>query len=365
MIELHFKNVSKFFGETGAVDGVTLDVKDGELFFLLGPSGCGKSTFLRTIAGFYKPDTGELYFDDKLMNNIPPHKRNIGMVFQNYALWPHMSVYENVEYGLSVRKFPADVKKEKVQRVLEIVRMAEYADRNPNQLSGGQQQRIALARALVIEPDVLLLDEPLSNLDAKLRLEMRQEIKRIHLEAGITSVYVTHDQKEALSLADRVAVMRDGKIVQIGTPREIYNLPVNSFVADFIGETNFLQCKLKEEAGGRLLVETPIGDVLCIPTDSKIKFSGAMLCSIRPESISMSDAPLDNALNQFEATISSITYLGDVEEYWLSIQDSLQIKVILHNPGQYERHSGDKVYISFQPQDAISLPAEKDESTAQ
>jgi len=363
MIELHFKNVSKFFGETKAVDGVTLDVTDGELFFLLGPSGCGKSTFLRTIAGFYQPDTGDLYFGDKLMNDIPPHKRNIGMVFQNYALWPHMSVYDNVEYGLNVRKLPADVKKEKVQRVLEIVRMDQYADRNPNQLSGGQQQRIALARALVIEPDVLLLDEPLSNLDAKLRLEMRQEIKRIHSEAGITSVYVTHDQKEALSLADRVAVMRDGKIVQIGTPREIYNLPVNSFVADFIGETNFLRGRLKEETNGKLLMETPAGEILCTPTDSKLAQSDVMLCSVRPESISILDKPVDNAPNQFEATISSVTYLGDVEEYWLSIQDSLQIKVILHNPGQYERHSGDKVYISFQPQDAISLPAEKDEST--
>ena len=240
MIELHLKNVSKLFGETRAVDSITLDVKKGELFFFLGPSGCGKTTCLRTIAGFYQPDEGELYFDDKLMNNIPPHKRNIGMVFQNYALWPHMTVYENVEYGLNVRKVPVDDKKKKIQEVLEIVQMDRYATRNPNQLSGGQQQRIALARALVIEPDILLLDEPLSNLDAKLRLEMRHEIKRIHSEAGITSVYVTHDQKEALSLADRAAVMRDGKIVQIGTPREIYNLPANKFVADFIGETNFV-----------------------------------------------------------------------------------------------------------------------------
>jgi iron(III) transport system ATP-binding protein len=365
MIELHFKNVSKFFGETRAVDGVTLDVKDGELFFLLGPSGCGKSTFLRTIAGFYQPDTGELYFDDKLMNDIPPHRRNIGMVFQNYALWPHMSVYENVEYGLNVRKLSADVKREKVGRVLEIVRMDQYADRNPNQLSGGQQQRIALARALVIEPDVLLLDEPLSNLDAKLRLEMRKEIKRIHLEAGITSVYVTHDQKEALSLADRVAVMRDGRIVQIGTPREIYNLPLSSFVADFIGETNFIRGKPKSEVGGNLLMETAIGEILCTPTDSKLVQSDVMLCSVRPESINVSDNLLENAPNQFEATVSSITYLGDVEEYWLNMKDSSQIKAVLNNPGQYERRSGDKVYISFQPQDAVSLPIEEDKPANQ
>jgi iron(III) transport system ATP-binding protein len=299
MIELHLKNVSKLFGETRAVDDVTLDVREGELFFLLGPSGCGKTTWLRVVAGFYKPDAGELYFDDRLMNNVPPHKRNIGMVFQNYALWPHMDVYENVEYGLNVRKLSPKVKREKVGRVLEIVRMEEYADRNPNQLSGGQQQRIALARALVIEPDILLLDEPLSNLDAKLRLDMRQEINRIHSEAGITSVYVTHDQKEALSLADRVAVMRDGKIVQIGTPREIYNLPASRFVADFIGETNFLQGKLKAEVDEGFLVDTSIGEVRSALTDvgatRRVASTAGdiILCSIRPESISVSDDPLE------------------------------------------------------------------------
>jgi iron(III) transport system ATP-binding protein len=355
MIELHLKNVSKFFGETRAVDDVTLDVREGELFFLLGPSGCGKTTCLRVVAGFYKPDVGDLYFDDRLMNDVPPNKRNIGMVFQNYALWPHMSVYENVEYGLNVRKLPARVKIDKVKRVLEIVRMEKYADRNPNQLSGGQQQRIALARALVIEPDILLLDEPLSNLDAKLRLDMRQEIKRIHSEAGITSVYVTHDQKEALSLADRMAIMRDGKIVQTGTPREIYNFPANSFVADFIGETNLLQGKLKAVVGGELLVDTPIGEVRSVLTDGEFAAGDVVLCSIRPESISISDDPLENVPNQFESRISSITYLGNVEEYWLNVKDSLKMKVTLHNPGQHERRVGDKVYILFQPQDTVPL----------
>lgn len=361
MIELHLINVSKLFGETRAVDGVTLDVVEGELFFLLGPSGCGKTTCLRVIAGFYKPDEGELYFDDKLMNNIPPHKRNIGMVFQNYALWPHMTVYENVEYGLNIRKLAAQVKREKVQRVLEIVRMEKYADRNPNQLSGGQQQRIALARALVIEPDILLLDEPLSNLDAKLRLEMRQEIKRIHSEAGITAVYVTHDQKEALSLADRAAIMRDGKIIQIGTPREIYNYPVNSFVADFIGETNFIHGKIKGWSAKELFIETPIGDIRSAPTDHEFTSGERVLCSIRPESIIISDKQLVRVPNQFEATISGFTYLGDIEEYWLRMRDSSEIKVVLHNPGQHERQVGDKVYILFQPEDATPLSAEGDE----
>lgn len=359
MIELHLRDVTKLFGSVYAVDHVSLDVNEGELFFLLGPSGCGKSTFLRTIAGFYQPDTGDLHFGDKLMNDVPPHKRNIGMVFQNYALWPHMTVYQNVEYGLNVRKIPAEDKKNKVKKVLEIVRMSEYAERNPNQLSGGQQQRIALARALVIEPDILLLDEPLSNLDAKLRLDMRQEIKRIHSEAGITSVYVTHDQKEALSLADRVAVMRDGKIVQIGTPREIYNLPVDAFVADFIGETNFLQGKLRGVDAREFAVETPIGEVRSNVIEREFTVGDSVLCCIRPESVTISDDPLDNIPNQFESVIQSVTYLGDVEEYWLNIGNSWEIKVILHNPGTYERKAGDKVHVSFQPQDAITLPDEK------
>jgi len=261
-----------------------------------------------------------------------------------------------VEYGLNVRKLPSRAKREKVERVLEIVRMEEYADRNPNQLSGGQQQRIALARALVIEPDILLLDEPLSNLDAKLRLEMRQEIKRIHSEAGITSVYVTHDQKEALSLADRIAVMKDGRIAQTGTPREIYNSPANSFVADFIGETNFLHGRLKTEMDGILVLDTDIGEVQAISTNNELKAGDAASCSIRPESILISEEISKDIHNQFEARISSVMYLGDVEEYWLKVMDSLDIKVVLHNPGKYERRAGDKVYITFQPQNVVLLP---------
>ena len=353
MIELHLKNVSKLFGETRAVDSVSLEVKSGELFFLLGPSGCGKTTCLRTIAGFYQPDEGEMLFGEKLMNKVPPHKRNIGMVFQNYALWPHMTVYQNVEYGLNIRKLSSDVKKEKVAKVLDVVQMEKYADRNPNQLSGGQQQRIALARALVIEPDILLLDEPLSNLDAKLRLEMRLEIKRIHSESGITSVYVTHDQKEALSLADRMAVMRDGKIIQLGTPREVYNTPVNRFVADFIGETNFINGKLKSKADGYFVFETPIGDIKS--TGVNISDNQELVCSVRPESIDVSDSPQDNAKNQFEAEISSVVYLGDVEEYWVKVGNFWDVKAVINNPGIYERKSGDKVYVQFQPEDAILL----------
>jgi len=239
-IEVRLANVVKTFDTTFALDGISLNVKKGELFFLLGPSGCGKTTCLRTIAGFYQPDSGELFFGDNLMNNVPPHKRNTGMVFQNYALWPHMTVAENIEYGLSLRKEKKSLRREKVFSALQTIQMEDYIDRPINKLSGGQQQRVALARALVIEPDVLLLDEPLSNIDAKLRLEMRNEIRRIHSQSDITAIYVTHDQSEALSLADRMAVMKDGKIIQVGTPRQVYCSPANTFVANFIGETNFV-----------------------------------------------------------------------------------------------------------------------------
>ena len=215
-LQIRLDHIVKTFDATRAVDDVCLKIAEGELFFLLGPSGCGKTTCLRIIAGFYQPDAGQLMFGDRVMNGVPPHKRNTGMVFQNYALWPHMTVSENIAYGLILRRVDKATRAKRVAEALEMVQMSEYADRPVNKLSGGQQQRIALARALVIEPDVLLLDEPLSNLDAQLRLEMRHEIKQIHSRTGTTAVYVTHDQAEALSLADRMAIMKDGEIVQVG-----------------------------------------------------------------------------------------------------------------------------------------------------
>src|SRR5947208_1766376 len=239
-MRVSIRNLTKRFGSTAVLKDVSLEIGSQELFFLLGPSGCGKTTLLRLIAGFYQPDGGEVLFGDKPMNDVPPHRRNTGMVFQNYALWPHLTVAENVVYGLEVRSLPASEKKARLAEALSIVQMEKYADHTPNQLSGGQQQRVALARALVIRPDLLLLDEPLSNLDARLRLEMREEIRRIHSQTKITTIYVTHDQKEALSLADRMAVMRDGVIEQLGDPRTVYRAPANRFVADFIGETNWL-----------------------------------------------------------------------------------------------------------------------------
>ena len=309
-VAVRLDHVVKAFDTTVAVNDVSLEILEGELFFLLGPSGCGKTTCLRIIAGFYEPDVGELRFGDRVMNKVRPHKRNTGMVFQNYALWPHMTVYENVEYGLTVRKVDKATRKEKVMEVLNVVRMPEYADRPVNKLSGGQQQRIALARALVIEPDVLLLDEPLSNLDAKLRLEMRHEIKRIHSQADITAIYVTHDQDEALSLADRMAIMRDGVIIQVGAPREVYCAPANSFVANFIGETNFIEGRIRALSNGAAEIETAVGILRTTTINHDFVNGENVTCSIRPESIHMDDEMPANAPNPLSAKVLDATYLG-------------------------------------------------------
>src|SRR5689334_10890656 len=235
MTSVRLQNISKTFGTaTVALAGINLQIAAGELFFLLGPSGCGKSTMLRLIAGLLEPTAGRIFFNDRDVTDLPTDKRNAVMCFQSYALWPHMSVRENVRFGLAVRGVDREQQDRRVDEVLALVRMSELAERKPNQLSGGQQQRVALARALAVNPACLLLDEPLSNLDAKLRLEMRGEIRRICKSAGSTTIYVTHDQKEALAIADRIAVMNTGRIEQVGTPSDLYHRPINAFVADFM-----------------------------------------------------------------------------------------------------------------------------------
>ncbi|TWT43735.1 Spermidine/putrescine import ATP-binding protein PotA [Phycisphaerae bacterium RAS1] len=284
MIPVTVDNVVKLFGRTRALDSVTLRIDRGELFFLLGPSGCGKTTLLRSIAGFYTPESGRIFFGDVDVTHVPPQRRDTGMVFQNYALWPHLTVEANVAFGLSVRRVGRSERKRRVTEALETVRMGQYSRRKPNQLSGGQQQRIALARALVIRPRCLLLDEPLSNLDAKLRLEMRCEIRRLCKEAGLTAIYVTHDQKEALTIADRMAVMFDGKIAQLGTPRELYRHPADARIADFLGETNFLNVTVRSQEGGAALLDSPIGPLRAENLNGSAA-SGACVASIRPEAI--------------------------------------------------------------------------------
>ena len=355
-VEVRLDHIVKAFDTTIAVNNVSLEIKEGELFFLLGPSGCGKTTCLRILAGFYEPDSGKLMFGDREMSRVPPHKRNTGMVFQNYALWPHMTVFENVEYGLSLRKIDKDIRKEKVHEVLEVVQMPEYADRPVNKLSGGQQQRIALARALVVEPDVLLLDEPLSNLDAKLRLEMRQEIKRIHSQAGATAVYVTHDQQEAIHLADRMAIMKEGSIIQVGTPREIYRFPTNPFVASFIGETNFISGKIQSLSNGTAEIETEIGVLHSTTIYHDFVNGEAVTCCIRPESLHLGEPIAEEASNQLSAKVLSATYLGRVEEYHLALAEDLTAKAVLYNPRTHGKNVGDTLSISVNTEDVIPLP---------
>src|SRR6059036_3911187 len=243
------ENLTKRFGALAAVSRVSLSIREGEMFTLLGPSGCGKTTLLRLLAGFYTADEGEIRFGDCVVNDVPPHERGIGMVFQNYALWPHMTVSENVSYGLKLRKVSSSDMAARVKGVLAKVGLTGLGDRYPGQLSGGQQQRVALARALVLNPQMLLLDEPLSNLDAKIRVQVRSEIRKLQQELGITTVYVTHDQEEALSLADRVAVIRDGHVLQVGKPKELYERPRTRFVADFVGTNNLVPGRVSGRAG--------------------------------------------------------------------------------------------------------------------
>jgi len=349
LMRISIHNLTKRFSDTVALKSISLEVQSQELFFLLGPSGCGKTTLLRTIAGFYQPDEGELFFGDKPMGGVPPHHRNTGMVFQNYALWPHMNVAENVTYGLDVRGIPAGEKKQRVAEALAIVQMEKYADRAPNQLSGGQQQRVALARALVIKPDVLLLDEPLSNLDAKLRLEMREEIRRIHAQTRITTIYVTHDQKEALSLATRLAVLRDGIVEQIGDPRTVYRSPSNRFVADFIGETNWVSARVKSASSTSVLLESPAGTMEAAVT-VRAEAGDAVWLGFRPEAVQIGAGPV----NSFKTIIAQVSYLGEIEQYLLEIAPGETIKAFEQNPLEIRR-AGEALAVHVRSQDCLVL----------
>ncbi|MCE9616234.1 MAG: ABC transporter ATP-binding protein [Lentisphaerae bacterium] len=318
-VSIHFENVSKRFGETRAVDAVSLRIEPGELFFLLGPSGCGKTTLLRCLAGFYTPDEGAIRIGERDVTRLAPHVRDTGMVFQSYALWPHLTVQQNVAFGLEMRKLGREEIDRRVGQALELVRMADRARHKPNQLSGGQQQRVALARALVIRPQCLLLDEPLSNLDAKLRLEMRGEIRRICKESGLTALYVTHDQKEALSIADRLAVMESGQLRQLGTPREVYLRPASRFVATFIGETNCLEGRVTGRAAGRMQIQTSVGQLESAASPLPSLPDGApVVVSIRPEVIQFS-APPAGSLNVLHGLVHDSMYLGEVAQHQIQL----------------------------------------------
>lgn len=350
---IRIAGVEKRFGEVVALAGVNLDIRPGELFFLLGPSGCGKTTLLRCLAGFYEPDAGSVFFGDEEVTRLEPHKRNAGMMFQSYALWPHMTVAENVGFGLEQRKVSKPERAQRVLDALKSVRMEAYAERKPNQLSGGQQQRVALARALVIRPRCLLLDEPLSNLDAKLRVEMREEIRRVCKEYQLTTVYVTHDQKEALSVADRMAVLDRGQILQVGTPQEVYRRPLNRFVADFIGESNFVQGEVIRAGAGTVLVRTDIGELSGVAVDPEVDFeeSRKVTVLIRPECLRLEQFPPEE--NAIKGKIGEAVYYGEVARYDFQAESGAHLRLFEMNPRNLPNPGGPSLWAWADPEDVV------------
>ena len=357
-MQITVEGVNKRFGSVTALDAVSLSIERGELFFLLGPSGCGKTTLLRILAGFCAIDSGRVSFDGDDVAGVPPHKRSAAMVFQGYALWPHMTVRENVAFGLEMRRVPKAEREAKVAATLARVQIDELADRKPHALSGGQQQRVALARTLVVEPACLLLDEPLANLDAKLRLDMRAEIRRICKESGLTAVYVTHDQKEALSMADRLAVLRDGRVLQVGRPREVYTRPADRFVAGFIGEANFLPGTVTGVSGGTGVVETEVGPLASSALPDSLGAGRPVVVCLRPEGIRRSGDGESAAGNAFRARVAGTVYLGDLAHYRLTVGESTTLHMAELNPRSVPAE-GEIMAVCVDPRDAVVLPSDE------
>ncbi len=357
---LTLENITKVFpprggvSEVTAVNNVNLDIAKGDLVTLLGPSGCGKTTTLRMIAGFEFPTTGKITLDGEQINSLPPHKRDMSMVFQSYAIFPHLNVTENIAYGLNVHKLPKKEISERVNRVLELVHLEGYGHRAPNQLSGGQQQRVALARALVMEPKVLLMDEPLSNLDAKLREEMRTEIRRIQKELNITSVYVTHDQIEAMTLSDKIVVMNEGIIEQIGTPVEVYRYPNSRFVANFIGRANFVPGRVLEQHDAKITVESLGKTIKLTNIRRDFKQNEEVNLIVRPEMVEVKKSG-----GLYNGIIRRAVYLGNVIEYDIDIA-GLLITGVETDPMEMTLLSeGEKVTIDFAQSCIQVLPTGK------
>lgn len=348
MKAVRISDVSKKFGDVIGVHDLNLDIQSGEFFTFLGPSGCGKTTTLRMIAGFYYPTTGKIHFDNRDVTTLQPNKRNIGMVFQNYALFPHMTVDENIAFGLQVRKLDKGTIRKKVDRIRELVHLGPYGSRKINELSGGQQQRVALARALVIEPDILLLDEPLSNLDAKLREETRIEIKRIQSELGVTTIYVTHDQTEAMAMSDRIMVMESGVVKQIGTPQEIYHRPNNCFVATFIGETNMLTMQVKSIDDELITVAnedglTLIGHTSQLAQGVSPSVGDTIFVSVRPEAFEL--GPGENTV---QGVIELVEFTGLSVNYIVKVQNTT-VKAMIISGGVSIKEVGEQIELHIPP----------------
>jgi putative spermidine/putrescine transport system ATP-binding protein len=351
MATITLERVDKKYGAGFAVDGLSLRIEQGELVALVGPSGCGKTTTLRMIAGLTEASDGVIHFDDRDVTNLPTYRRNTGIVFQGYALFPHMTVADNIAFGLHMRRIKRPDAARLVREALALVQLEDYAERYPRQLSGGQQQRVALARAIVIKPDVLLLDEPLSALDAKLRVEVRTEIRRLQSSLNLTTIFVTHDQEEAVGIADRIVVMNAGKVEQVGTPRDVYERPTNRFVANFIGLSNFITGR--DEGGG--CFRSQAGQLLRFEADRIIGPAEALV--VRPEMIELGAAPSGSPYNELEGTIDIITYLGAVTDLELLLDSGERVHVHRSNrtPGYVEQfRRGERLTVHWPP--SASLP---------
>jgi spermidine/putrescine ABC transporter ATP-binding subunit len=355
---VRLERISRTFGDALAVDDVSFDVQPGEFLTMLGPSGCGKTTLLRIMAGFISPSHGDIYINDERITDVPAHKRRTAMVFQNYALFPHMTVFENLAYGLRLRKVRREEIAAKIRDALELIRLDGYGERYPRQLSGGQQQRVALARAIIINPDVLLLDEPLSNLDYKLRLAMRSEIRRIQRDTGITTVFVTHDQAEALTMSDRIVILSQGRIMQVGRPTDVYENPSNKFVADFIGEANFFDgTVVAADASGVAISFGPL--TVHAPAPAGVARIGGSACfSVRPERLRIQPGHADGERRQnvYDAIVEDHDYLGAVVRYYVRLGDGVTVKVDEHNVSGVRYRSGEAVTVEIPSDDCFVLP---------
>ena len=361
---LRLVDLYKSFGSSQVLKGVNLSIRKGEFVTLLGPSGCGKTTTLNIIAGFLSADNGEIWIGEREISGTPPHKRGLGMVFQNYALFPHMNVFDNVAFGLKLRKIGEQQIDSKVKESLRLVSLPfdTYRSRYPHQLSGGEQQRVSLARALVIEPSVLLLDEPLSNLDAKLRNAMRAEIRRIHRDVGITTIYVTHDQEEALAMSDRVAVFRSGRIAQIASPSDIYGKPESVFVADFVGHSNFIRGKVSDVSDGTASVLTDTGLRIIVPKTSHMLKNQPLTLAVRAEKVRILRNK-ESRDNIFEGVVETGLYMGANSQFGIRVGE---LRLVCHRTSEendVERMigTGESVYVELKPSDIIVL-AEETES---
>ncbi|MCZ7572934.1 MAG: ABC transporter ATP-binding protein [Ardenticatenaceae bacterium] len=358
MIDVELRNVAKKFGDVMAVDGVSLQVRQGEFLTLLGPSGCGKTTTLRMIAGLERPTTGEILIRGEDVTDRPAYARDASLMFQNYALFPHKSVFDNVAFGLKYRErdMPKEERKRRAREALELVHLPGIEARYPRQLSGGQQQRVALARALVVKPAVLLLDEPLSNLDLKLREKMRVELKQIQEQVGITFIFVTHDQEEALMLSDQMAVMEGGRLVQLGTPREVYERPRSRFVGEFIGQSNFLEGRVVHIGRLGAKIETDSGLAVRLPSDVQVSIGNQGILQIRAERVNVHrQKPTASDGCAFSGTVERAVYVGTTVQYFIRLESQDLIMAIRPAFGELLFGREEAAWISFDPEDLVWL----------